>query len=141
MGYINNQDYSKCIDGNLPRDTQTIAIFTYIGSMYGLSSNLLISALTSSTSSQSKFGMINQIQLVLVLPLINCYYPEKVMDFIKAMKSSLFTLSFLPTENSSTISNFKNEFYLIQYNSYLYLLDLKEGSAFVNVLNLSMVVL
>ena len=57
------------------------------------------------------------------------------------MKSSLFTLSFLPTENSSIINNIKEEFYLVQYNSYLYLLDLKEGSAFLNMLNLSMVVL
>ena len=117
-----------------------IALFTLIAISLGISLNLLISALTSATSPQSKFGLINQIQLLLILPLINCYYPEKVMDFIKAMKSSLFTLSFLPMDQSETIIDLKNMFKTAQYNSYMYLLDLKSGSAFINVLNLSIVV-
>ena len=117
-----------------------ITLFTLIAISLGVSSNLLISALTSATSPQSKFGLINQIQLLLILPLINCYYPEKVMDFIKAMKSSLFSLSFLPIDQSETITDFKNMFKTAQYNSYMYLLDLKSGSAFINVLNLSIVV-
>ena len=138
--YIENDNWSECIDGNIPRDTKTITIFTLAAAALGIASNLLISALTSSTSSQSKFGMINQIQLLLALPLLNCYFPQKIMDFIKSMKSSLFSMSFLPTDKSSTFENFKDLFNISQYNSYMYLLDLKSGSAFVNVLNLSIIV-
>ena len=140
IGYVNNENWTEWVDGNIPRNSKMIALFTLIAISLGISLNLLISALTSATSPQSKFGLINQIQLLLILPLINCYYPEKVMDFIKAMKSSLFTLSFLPMDQSETIIDLKNMFKTAQYNSYMYLLDLKSGSAFINVLNLSIVV-
>ena len=53
------------------------------------------------------------------------------------MNTSLLNLNFLPTSNSGDTNSFKNMFDYRQPNSYLYLLQLNSGSAFVNILDLS----
>ena len=53
------------------------------------------------------------------------------------MSTSLFNLNFLPTSNSESTISFKALFDYKQQNSYLYLLELKSGSAFVNILDLT----
>ena len=53
------------------------------------------------------------------------------------MSTSLFNLNFLPTSNTESTISFKDLFDFKQQNSYLYLLELKSGSAFVNILDLT----
>ena len=53
------------------------------------------------------------------------------------MSTSLFNLNFLPTSNTESTISFKSLFDYKQQNSYLYLLQLKSGSAFVNILDLT----
>ena len=104
----------------------------------GVASNLVLTIFSSSSSSSSNsFGMINQIQLVIILPLIGAYIPEKIYDYLKSMSASLFNLNFIPTSNSDSTTSFKALFDFKQQNSYLYLLQLNSGSAFVNILDLT----
>ena len=81
--------------------------------------------------------MINQIQLVIIFPLIGPYLPQKIYDYLKSLSTSLFNLNFLPTSNTESTISFKALFDFKQQNSYLYLLELKSGSAFVNILDLT----
>ena len=136
-GFQSNIDYQSCIGDDIPRNIQTMATVAAISTAMGIASNLLVAVLTSSSSSSSSFGMMNQIQLLILIPLIGPYIPSKIFDFIKAMSASLMNFNFMPTSNSSNMIDFKGQFTFSQPNSFLYLLDLKSGSAFVNILNLT----
>ena len=97
-------DFSKWIGTEVPRNTKTMAAASQAAAILGVSSNLVLTMFSSSTSTSSNsFGMLNQIQLVIILPLIGAYVPEKIYDYLKSMSSSLFNLSFLPTSNSESI--------------------------------------
>ena len=138
LGYDPNPDYSSWIGAEAPRDVKALSAAAALSAYLGVSSNLVLTVFSSSTSSSSNsFGMINQIQLVIIFPLIGPYLPQKIYDYLKSMSTSLFNLNFLPTSNTESIISFKDVFDFKQQNSYLYLLELKSGSAFVNILDLT----
>ena len=138
LGYDPNPDYSTWIGAEVSRDVKAMSAAAQIGAYMGVASNLVLTIFSSSSSSSSNsFGMINQIQLVIIFPLIGPYIPEKIYDYLKSMSTSLFNLNFLPTSNTESTISFKDLFDFKQQNSYLYLLELKSGSAFVNILDLT----
>ena len=138
LGYDPNPDYTVCIGAQAPRDVKGMAVAMLAAAYMGIATNLVLTMFSSSTSSSSNsFGMINQIQLVIILPLIGAYIPEKIYDYLKSMNASLFNPNFTPTSNSSSTNSFKSLFDFKQQNSYLYLLQLNSGSAFVNIVDLS----
>ena len=138
LGYDPNPDYSTWIGAEVPRDIKAMAAAVQAAAYMGIAANLVLTVFSSSSSSSSNsFGMINQIQLVIILPLIGAYIPEKIYDYLKSMSASLFNLNFLPTSNSESTISFKSLFNFKQPNSYLFLLQLNSGSAFVNILDLT----
>ena len=140
-GYGSNVDYTTCIGAEVPRDVKSLAVASAIAAAAGVSSTMLVTMFSSSSSSSSNsFGMINQIQLVILLPLIGAFLPQKIYDYLKSMNASLFNLSFLPSSNSESSINIKSWFDFKQPNSYLYLLQLSSGSALVNILSLTTMV-
>jgi hypothetical protein len=116
---------------------RTLAIWSVLT---GFSLTAMMAILTTSSSSNSSFGMINQLQMIIVLPLIGSYIPDEVMDFVKAMSESLFSFEFLPTEETFFITRIEEKYYFPQKNVYLFLLDLKSGSSIVTVANLLIVI-
>ena len=140
-GYGSNVDYTTCIGTEVPRNVQSLAAASAISAAAGVSSTMLVTMFSSSSSSSSNsFGMINQIQLVILLPLIGAFLPQKIYDYLKSMNASLFNLSFLPQSNSQSLVDFKSWFDFKQPDSYLYLLQLTSGSALVNILSLTTIV-
>ena len=138
LGYGPNPDYSTCIRAEVSRDVQALSAASALSAYLGVSSNLILTIFSSTSSSSSNsFGMINQIQLVIIFPLIGPYLPEKIYDYLKSMSTSLFNLNFMPTSNTESTISFKSLFDYKQQNSYLYLRQLKSGSAFVNILDLT----
>ena len=70
LGYDPNPDYSTCIGQIVPRDAKAMAAASQAAAYMGVSTNLMLTVFSSSTSSSSNsFGMLNQIQLVIILPL------------------------------------------------------------------------
>ena len=137
-GYGSDPDYTQCIGSDVPRNVQSLAVASSVAAYSGVSTNLVVTGFSSSSSASSNsFGMINQIQLVIILPLIGAFLPLKIFDYLKSMKTSMFNLSFLPTNNSEGMINIKSWFDFKQSNSYLNLLDLNSGSAFANILTLT----
>ena len=143
MGYDPNPNYSQCVGAEVPVTAKSIAVASVFAAMAGLATNVVVSMFSSSSSSgsSSSFGMINQLQLVILLPLIQTYLPDKIYNYLKSMNSSLFNADFIPTSNSGYFTYFKNLFDFNQIHTYLKLLGLTSGSAFVNILNLTVVVL
>jgi hypothetical protein len=107
----------------------------------GVSMSSMAALTTSSSSSSSSFGMVNQLQMIIILPLLGSFVPQKIMDFVKAMSDSLFKMEFLPTNGSSLMDSMNEHFDFFQYNLYLYVLGLESGSAVVNIINLLIVTL
>ena len=140
LGYDPSMDYTQCVGAQVPRDTKYLSTASLIAAILGMSTNVLVTTFSSSSSSSSSFGMMNQIQLVILLPLVGAYLPEKIYDYLKSMNASLFNLGFLPTNNSPSVVSFKSMFDFKQPNSYLYLIGLESGSSLVNILNLTVVV-
>jgi hypothetical protein len=119
----------------LSRSAEAMRAMAAAALLLGISSSVL-TAMMSSGSSSSSFGMMNQLQLIIVLPLLGSYIPFKVMDFIKAMNDSMFTFGFIPSENTTLVNYIDEKYSFDQPNTYLFLLQLESGSAIVNVVNL-----
>ena len=138
VGYSTNIDFSSCIGAEVPRDTQQMATAAMFAALFGTSTSIIVTLFSSSSSASSNsFGMMNQIQLVIIFPLIGPYLPEKIYDYLKSMSTNLFNLNFMPTSKTKSTVSFKSLFDYKQQNSYLYLLQLQSGSAFVNILDLT----
>ena len=89
-GYGSDVDYTKCIKTEVPRDVKSLAVSSAIAASAGVSNTMLVTVFSSSSSSSSNsFGMINQIQLVILLPLIDAFLPQKILWFSKVNECRL----------------------------------------------------
>ena len=141
LGYDPNPDYSVWVGATVPLDAKSVAIASVTAALTGVAANVLLSIFTSTSGgSTSSFGMMNQLQLVILIPILRTYLPTKIYNYLKSMNTSLFNIDFLPTSNSGSFIDFKGLFDYNQQNSYLKLLGLTSGSALVNILNLTVTV-
>lgn len=91
---------------------------------------------TSQSSFQSLFTGINQLQLLLLLPLVGAYIPYKPLMTIVGISISLFNFSFMDFSNSPTVKSEFSTFSFKQYNSYLYLINMTDGSSTINLISM-----
>jgi cysteine-rich repeat protein len=84
-GYSNNEDYSHWITRPFSRTAQVTRALAAFAMLSGMSLSAMTALASSSASSSSSFGMMNQLQMIIVLPLLGSDIPEKVMDFIWVM--------------------------------------------------------
>lgn len=99
--YSTNVDFSSCKGFEVPRDTKSMLIAAVFASLLGTSTNIVVTTLSSSWSASSNlFGLFNQIQLVIIIPLIGPYIPQKTYDYLKSMSTSLFKMNFMQTAQS-----------------------------------------
>ena len=141
LGYDPNPDYSVWVGATVPLETKSIAFASVAAALTGVAANAILSLFTSTSGGPtSSFGMMNQLQLVILIPILGTYLPTKIYNYLKSMNTSLFNIDFLPTSNSGSFIDFKGLFDYNQQNSYLKLLGLTSGSALVNILNLSVTV-
>jgi hypothetical protein len=123
----------------MSRTAEAMRVLAAISVLMGFSLTAITAILTSSSSSSSSFGMMNQLQMIIILPLKGSDIPEKVMDFIKAMGDSLFKFEFLPTGESFVVIFVQENYDFPQMSPYLSLLGLESGSAIVSVTNITIV--
>ena len=141
MGYDPNGPLSQWVGATVPLTSEAMAVAAIYAASAGISTNIIIAMFTSTSSSgSSSYGMLNQIQLVILLPMLQTYMPDKLYDYLKSMKAGLFNADFLPIGDSGTFTDFKNLFDFPQVHTYLKLLGLTSGSAFVNILNLTVII-
>ena len=113
--------------------------------MYGLAAataamSILLSQLTNS-SPQSSFSLLNLLQLYLLLPLIGPYIPDDVINFLSGLDITLISFYFFKIEDSNMFSSLSDKFSYPQNNSYLYLLNFKDGSTILNLINVCTIIL
>lgn len=88
------------------------------------------------SSPQGAFSMINQFQLILLLPMINDNLPENIVRIISGMSFTLLSFDFIPLDKLPIYNDLKRIFGYSQHDEYMSDLGMKSGSAFINQLKL-----
>ena len=109
-------------------------LFWYFLSLVVLSMGLnTISQMLNNFSNGSIFSLINEVQLILLLPILPNYMSDEVKSFIASLNYCLFSFDFI---NINFEKNFQNQNISLDYNqpgSYLNQINLNSGSGFVNI--------
>ncbi|CAI2376235.1 unnamed protein product [Moneuplotes crassus] len=95
-----------------------------------------IGVLSSFSSPQGAWSMVNQFQVLMLMPLTRSYFPSDIILFLTGMKFTLLSLSFIPFPEIPGIKTFVNQFDFDQMDDYIYEMEIKSGSTFVNSLTL-----
>lgn len=98
-------------------------------------------SITSMTSTNGMFSMINQFQLYFFLPMIGSYFPPTIMDFILGMDFTMFSFDFINIESWGFVQDMNNWISYPQVDSYLEELGQGTGSTILNNLSLIFVIL
>jgi hypothetical protein len=101
----------------------------------GVAAAIGTSILTKS-SPQAAYAMINQIQLLMLIPLLGAYLDPDIFKFIQGMNFAILSANILPSEGIGSTSIIKDILDYPQPNDYLSELGMKSGSAFLNQIQL-----
>ena len=88
------------------------------------------------TSPQAVWGMVNQLQLLLLLPMLGAYLPSDVYKFNEGIDFTVLSAGFLPISTLPTTGWAKDALDFPQPEDYLSDIGMKSGSAFINQLQL-----
>jgi hypothetical protein len=96
----------------------------------------ITSAFLTSSSPQSAFSMINQFQMLLLLPLIGTYIPDEIVKLIVGMDFAMFSLAFIPIDQIPGFSYIVGILHENQKMEYLDTIGLQSRSSLVNSISL-----
>lgn len=75
---------------------------------------------------------MNQIQIFLLLPLTDAYFPSDVIRFLTKLDFTLFSFNFIPFYNLAFVDEALNQVDYAQTDNYYIDMNFTSGSAFVN---------
>ena len=79
------------------------------------------------------FGFINEVQLILLLPMLPHFMPQLIEDFIAKLNYCIFSFDFLYDFISLNLINVKFSLSYSQPSDYIDLMNITSGSTFVNI--------
>ena len=97
------------------------------------------SSLLSMSSPAAIFIMINQFQLLLLLPLTGAYISDQVLFTITGMSMALFSFDFLKLEKIPTFNYLFDFLSIIQVNKNLEEIGIKSGNSLINLSKLFLI--
>jgi hypothetical protein len=95
----------------------------------------LVSALRLS-SPQSLYFIVNQLQLLMLLPLTGAFIPKDIIDFFVGMSFSNFNFDFIPVDKIPIFSHIFEKLGYDHDSEYLKDIGVESGSTLVNNLSL-----
>ncbi|CAI2376836.1 unnamed protein product [Moneuplotes crassus] len=103
-----------------------------------IASQVLLGAgfISSVSSPQGAWSMINQFQILMLMPLTGSFFPSDVIMLLTGMDFTLISFSFIPIPRIPGIREFLDLYDFEQRDEYIYEMDIKSGSTFVNTFNL-----
>ena len=128
VGYEPNVNKDRWV--GIPLSTQakikiiTVAWLLAIGSILNF---------INQTNSQSIFSMLNQIQLIVLIPMIGAFVPLDVIQIITGLNFSLFNFDFINWSSFTSSQSFISRISYDQPDTYLQLLSIDDGSAIINI--------
>ena len=103
----------------------------------GITASVLVSLLTTS-SPHTIWLMMNQYQLLILLPLTKAYIPIDVIKYILGMEFTLFNLNFMNFDGAFRYDNLLHDFSDKQTDWYKTQIGIKYQSAIVNHMSLAL---
>ena len=103
----------------------------------GITASVLVSLLTTS-SPHTIWLMMNQYQLLILLPLTKAYIPIDVIKYILGMEFTLFNLNFMNFDGAFRYDNLLHDFSDKQTDWYKTQIGIKYQSAIVNHISLAL---
>ena len=83
--------------------------------------------------------MINQLQLLIMLPILTNYFPSQLIQFILEMDFALLSFDFIPISDILFLNIIADELYVPQSDEFLNEIGLESNSSLVNYLSLTFV--
>ena len=112
---------------------------TYVAASVGVMSSVGASVARGG-SPKGAWAMINQLQALVLLPLMFEGFSDRIKNYILCMDAALFTFNFI-TIKDVLPDQLTKKVEFDQPNIYLKLTGLEDGSAFINNLALSVIIL
>lgn len=93
-------------------------------------------AVATMSSPQGAFSMVNQFQLLILLPMLGTYIPNDIIQLLTGMSFTIFSFSFIPFGDIPFIEVILHAFEYDQDDFYFTDIGLRSGSCFVNHISL-----
>lgn len=133
MNYTPTSDGRRCVKTAINPQAEKFA-YAFVGIM---AIGMIFSGLSVyffDCSSHSMLGVIYQIQIMMLIPLIGVDVGEDVVDFYRTIYHVLFSYDFIPEKFIFFgYGNFLNDFKFMESNKYLSLMNIADGSALANM--------
>lgn len=94
----------------------------------------------SKSSLQAVWSLINQFQLVLLLPLTGAYIPTSIIDYLSGLRFLNANFAFLRLQNIVIIDYLYDFLSFEQTQEYLHDIDIDDGSTLINCLSLALLI-
>ena len=128
---VGGSDYSSW-DVSAYSEESTAAMIT-LGSIITASAALnIINNMLNSFSSQNIFSLINQIQLIVLIPMLGTYLSLDVIQYITGINFVLWSFSFQSSNDIINSNWLSHIFSYSQRDSYLSSIKLSNGSTLIN---------
>ena len=105
----------------------------------GVSMSIAVS-LSTMSSPQGAFSMLNQFQLFILLPMIGAYIPQNVIEVILGMDLAMFSFDMIPFDKVLASSSFLDFISYDQSDDYAGRIGLTSGSSILNHLGILVIV-
>ena len=134
-----NSDATQCVEQEIEVNQTSYSYGTYAAASVGVVSSVGASVV-SGGSPKGAWAMINQLQVLVLLPLMFGGFSDRIKNYILSMDAALFTFDFITIKDVLPDQETKKvEF--DQPNIYLKLTGLEDGSTFINNLALFIIIL
>ena len=125
-----NSDATQCVELEIETNLTSYSYATQTAASVGVASSV-VSSSVSGGSPQGAWAMINQLQILILLPLMIDNFNSKVRDYILSMDFALFSFDFISL-NGLIPHDSKKALNFDQQNEYLGIMGLESGSALKN---------
>ena len=129
-----NSDSTDCVELNTKVNLTSFSYATYTAASIGIASSFFTSIITGG-SPQGAWAILNQLQILILLPLMFGNFNSRIRNYILSMEAALFSFSFVSVKDL-VLDQETEEIEFDQPNKYLELIGLQNGSSFVNSLGL-----
>ena len=110
-------------------------VYTTQGAVAAGSSASIIASLLTVSSPAAIWLMINQYQMLILLPLIGAFLPKNIQDFVVGNDYTMFSFSFLKVRETKSASFVVDKFDYEQKIKYLIEIGIESQSIIVNQLS------
>ena len=142
-GYKTNTDATQCekveaqktVSAEVQTSTATTQAVMGAGAAVGGAASML-----SMSSPQAVWMMVNQFQLLMLLPLTEAFLPEDIIDYFTGMSFTNFNFNFLKLEKLPTFGSLYELFGFDEEDEYLKDLGIQYKSTLLNNISLLLII-